>query len=58
MTMPAKKHSLSHPGFKKVQSKIQAEGYSAKAAASILASSTRHSSPAAKEKNPSLKKVK
>ena len=48
----------SHPGFKAVQSKIQKEGYSKKAAGAILASKTRAASPAAKKANPSLKKVK
>ena len=47
-----------HPGFKAVQSKIEGEGYSAKAAGAILASKTRNASPAAKAANPNLKKVK
>ena len=47
-----------HPGFKAVQSKIQSEGYSKKAAGAILANATRKASPAAKKKNPKLKKVK
>lgn len=48
-----------HPGFKAVQSKIASkEGVSKKAAGAILASSTRNASPAAKAKNPNLKKVK
>ena len=47
-----------HPGFKAVQSKIQSEGYSKKAAGAILASSTRNASAGAKAKNPNLKKVK
>jgi hypothetical protein len=42
-----------------VQSKIAAkEGVSPAAAGAILASSTRKASPAAKRKNPNLKKVK
>ena len=51
--------SSAHPGFKAVQSKIAAEygGNMAKAGA-ILASRTRSASPAAKRKNPRLKKVK
>lgn len=48
-----------HPGFKAVQSKIaKSEGISQKRAGAILASSTRHASPAAKKANPALKKVK
>jgi hypothetical protein len=47
-----------HPGFKAVQAKIEGEGYSKGAAGAILASSTRKASPAAKRKNPRLKKVK
>lgn len=47
-----------HPGFKAVQKQIQAEGYSKKAAGAILAKKTRNASPAAKRKNPNLKKVK
>jgi hypothetical protein len=48
----------THPGFKAVQSKIQSEGYSKKAAGAILASKTRNASSSAKRKNPKLKKVK
>lgn len=49
----------NHPGFKAVQAKIAAkEGVSSTAAGAILASSTRKASPAAKRKNPNLKKVK
>lgn len=48
-----------HPGFKAVQKKIEgAEGYGDKQAGAILASATRKASPAAKKKNPKLKKVK
>lgn len=47
-----------HPGFKKVQAKIQNEGYSQEQAGAILASNTRDASTAAKKKNPRLKKVK
>jgi len=50
--------SAKHPGFRKVQKKIEAEGYSEKAAGAILASKTRHASEEAKEKNPRLRKVK
>lgn len=47
-----------HPGFKKVQKKIEGEGYSKKSAGAILASKTRGASPSAKKNNPRLKKVK
>jgi len=48
-----------HPGFKAEQDKIsKREGVSKKAAGAILASATRKASPAAKKKNPNLKKVK
>lgn len=52
------KKSKAHPGFKAVAKKIEGEGYGAKQAAAILASRTRKASPAAKRKNPRLKKVK
>lgn len=48
----------AHPGFKAVQSKIQGEGYSKKAAGAILAASTRNASAKAKKANPRLKRVK
>jgi hypothetical protein len=51
------KHSKAHPGFAKVQSRIEKEGYSPKAAASILAASSRGASKAAKKANPRLKRV-
>lgn len=47
-----------HPGFAGVQKKIEGEGYSKKSAGAILANATRKASPAAKAKNPKLKKVK
>ena len=47
----------AHPGFKAVQGKIEKEGYSPKVAGAILAKKTREASPAAKAKNPRLKKV-
>ena len=50
--------SKAHPGFKAVQSKIEGEGYSARAAGAILANKTRHASKAAKKKNPRLNRVK
>lgn len=53
------KKMKKHPGFAAVQSEIAAEGkYSEKQAGAILASRTRKASPAAKKKNPALKKVK
>lgn len=51
------KKSVKHPWFAKVQKKIEGEGYTAKQAGAILASKTRKASPAAKAKNPALKKV-
>lgn len=47
----------AHPGFKAVQSKI-AKKYGMKKAGAILAAATRKASPAAKRKNPRLKRVK
>lgn len=48
-----------HPGFEAVQDKIAAkEGISKDRAGAILASASRKASPAAKKKNPALKKVK
>lgn len=47
-----------HPGFKAVQARIEAEGYSKKSAGAILASKTRGASASAKRKNPALRKVK
>lgn len=49
--------SSAHPGFKAVQAKI-AKKYGEEAAGAILASKTRNASPAAKRKNPRLKRVK
>lgn len=50
--------SAKHPGFAKVQKKIEKEGYSKKAAGAILASASRNASKGAKKANPRLKKVK
>lgn len=48
-----------HPGFKAIAEKIAKEqGISKENAAAILAASTRRASPAAKRKNPRLKRVK
>lgn len=45
--------------FKSVQKKIaKIEGLPMKAAGAILAKSSRNASPAAKKRNPNLKKVK
>lgn len=45
--------------FKSVQAKIaKKQGVSKKAAGAILAKSSRNASPAAKRKNPNLRKVK
>lgn len=50
--------AAKHPGFKAVQKKIQAEGYSKKAAGAILAKKTRDASAKAKKANPNLKRVR
>ena len=50
--------SSLHPGFAAVKKKIQGEGHSAKSAAAILASASRHASESAKKKNPRLRRVK
>jgi len=48
-----------HPGFKAVQRKIaKRAGVSMERAGAILASSSRKASPAAKRRNPRLKKVR
>lgn len=53
------KKSAKHPGFKAVQKKIaRKSGVSMKSAGAILAASSRKASPAAKKKNPRLKRVK
>lgn len=55
----AKSKSSKHPGFKAAAKSIaKKQGISSKRAGAILASATRKASPAAKRKNPSLKKVK
>ena len=51
--------SKKHPGFKAVQKQIAKKGgYSMEAAGAILANASRKASPAAKRKNPNLKKVR
>lgn len=49
--------SSSHPGFKAIQRKIEAEGNSKQAAGAILASASRNASPSAKKANPHLNRV-
>ena len=50
--------SKAHPGFDKESASIaRKQGISQEAADAILANATRHASPAAKRKNPNLKKV-
>jgi hypothetical protein len=47
-----------HPGFKKASASIsKREGFDKETANAILASASREASPAAKKKNPRLKKV-
>jgi hypothetical protein len=50
--------SKAHPGFKSVQKKVQAEGYSKESAGAIVASAARNASSKAKKSNPKLSKVK
>lgn len=50
--------SKKHPGFAKVQNKIQKEGYTQDQAGAILANATRNASAKAKVKNPKLRKVR
>ena len=53
------KKSAKHPGFKAVQKKIaRKSGVSMERAGAILAASSRKASPAAKRKNPRLKRVR
>lgn len=53
------KKSAKHPGFKAVQKKIaRKSGVSMESAGAILATSSRKASPAAKRKNPRLKRVR
>jgi hypothetical protein len=51
--------SKAHPGFKAVARQIaRREGISVERASAILAAATRRASPAAKRRNPRLKRVK
>ena len=53
------RRSKAHPGFKAVASRIaRKQGVSKKRASAILAASSRRASPAAKRRNPRLKRVK
>lgn len=53
------KKSKKHPGFKAVQKKIAArQGVGMERAGAILAAGARKASPAAKKKNPRLRRVK
>lgn len=55
----AKKPTKAHPGFKAVQGNIaKKQGVSQDIAGAILASASRNASPAAKNANPALNKVK
>lgn len=53
------RRSKAHPGFARVASRIaRKQGISKKRAGAILAASSRRASPAAKRRNPRLKRVK
>jgi hypothetical protein len=53
------KKSKAHPGFKAVAAGMaKKQGISTQQASAELAASTRRASPAAKKKNPRLKRVK
>lgn len=57
--MAGTRKTKAHPGFKGAQASIaKKEGVSMKSAGAILASATRKASPAARKKNPRLKRVK
>lgn len=59
MKNPLKPKSIKPKGFKAVQAGIAVKDrISNKSAGAILASASRNASPAAKRKNPALKKVK
>lgn len=52
------RRSSAHPGFSRVASRIaRKQGISKKRASAILAASSRRASPAAKRRNPRLKRV-
>jgi hypothetical protein len=51
------KHSAKHPGFKAVEKKIGKES-GIRNPGAVLAAASRNASPAAKRKNPALKRVK
>ena len=53
------KHSKAHPGFEAVAAQIaKKQGVSLERARAILAARTRKASPAAKRRNPRLKRVR
>jgi len=54
----ASKVKKAHPGFAKVQGKIEKEGYSKESAGAILASASRGASKKAHKTNPRLNRVK
>jgi hypothetical protein len=59
MAKSRKSYSSKHPGFKRVaQSIARKQGIPIKRARAILAARTRAASPAAKRRNPRLKRVK
>lgn len=58
MAKSSKSKGKKHPGFAKVQGKIEKEGYSKDEAGAILASASRGASKSAKKANSKLKKVK
>jgi hypothetical protein len=53
----AAKKPVKHVGFEGAEKQVQKEGYSKKTAAKIIAAKSREASPAAKKRNPRLKKV-
>lgn len=54
----AAKKPVKHVGFEGAEKKAESEGYTKKQAGAIIASAARNASPAAKKRNPKLKKVK
>jgi len=57
--MAGAKRGSAHPGFRAVQGQIASRmGVSKKRAGAILASQTRKASPAAKRRNPRLRRVR
>lgn len=57
--MAKKRKTTKHPGFERVARQIaRKQGISMERARAILAARTRKASPAAKRRNPRLKRVK